>query len=320
MAFDFDVIVIGAGAAGLTASGIAANFGAKTLMIERHRMGGDCTWTGCVPSKAILKGAKIAHHMREAAAYGITEQPVEVNFKRVMERVRHIREEVYEDADRPEIYEKMGIDVRSGHARFEDAHTLILEKEGREEKVSGRYIVIAAGASAFVPPIQGLGEVPHLTNDSLFETDTLPGRLAIVGGGPIGTEMSQAFARFGSDVTVIDMGSSIMSKDDPELSGLLMEHLKKEGIRYEMNASVQQVSHTDQGIHIHLDRKGTTHTIEADALLMATGRRPNLAGLNLEAAGVAYTQRGITVNENAEPMCAIFMLWEISRVGINLPT
>ena len=297
MAYDFDVIVIGAGAAGLTASGIAANFGAKTLMVERHRMGGDCTWTGCVPSKAILKGAKIAHHMREAAAYGITEQPVEVNFKRVMERVRHIRDEVYEDADKPEIYEKMGIDVRSGDARFEDPHTVILEKEGRKEKVSGRYIVIAAGASAFVPPVSGLKQVPHFTNDSLFETDVLPERLAIVGGGPIGTEMSQAFARFGSEVTVIDKGPTIMSKDDPELSTLLMEHLKKEGVHYEMNAQVQQVSKSQEGVRIHIERGGTTHIVEADALLMATGRRPNLDGLNLEAAGVAYTQRGITVNE-----------------------
>ena len=297
MAFEFDVIVIGAGAAGLTASGIAANFGAKTLMIERHRMGGDCTWTGCVPSKAILKGAKIAHHMREASIYGITEQPVEINFQRVMERVRHIREEVYEDADRPEIYEKMGIDVRSGNARFKDAHTIIIENDGREEVVTGRYIVIAAGASAFVPPIEGIEEVPHLTNDSLFETNTLPKRLAIVGGGPIGTEMSQAFARFGSEVTVIDMGSTIMSNDDPELSNLLMEHLKKEGIHYELNAGVKRVSKQGEVVRVHVERGDTEKIIEADALLMATGRRPNIQDLNLDAAGIAFTRKGITVND-----------------------
>jgi pyruvate/2-oxoglutarate dehydrogenase complex dihydrolipoamide dehydrogenase (E3) component len=293
-----DVIVIGAGAAGLTASGIAANFGAKTLMIERHRLGGDCTWTGCVPSKAILKAAKVAHYMREAAAYGIVEQPTEVDFARVIGRVRHIREEVYEDADSPKIYERMGVDVRMGNAAFVDPHTIELAQNGKNERFSARYIVVAAGASAFVPPIEGLKEVPYLTNESLFEINDFPKRLCVVGAGPIGTEMSQAFARLGAEVTVIDRGDRIMPKDDPELAGLLLQHLRDEGIRYMMNAGVKGVYRHNGSITIEAESNGVATTVEADALLLATGRAANVAGLNLEAAGVQYTNRGIPVNES----------------------
>ncbi|MEZ4702299.1 MAG: FAD-dependent oxidoreductase [Rhodothermales bacterium] len=298
MPYTHDVIVIGGGAAGLTSSGIAANFGAKTMMIERHKLGGDCTWTGCVPSKAILKAAKVAHYMREAAAYGITDQPVDIDFAKVIGRVRHIREEVYEDADSPKIFERMGIDVRTGQAAFVDAHTIELTHAGGSDRFSARYIVIAAGASAFVPPIEGLGDVPYLTNESLFEIDAMPRRFAIVGGGPIGTEMSQAFARLGAQVTVIDRGGQIMSKDDPELAGLLQQQLSKEGVAYVMNAAVKKVYRKDGAIAIEAESGGQTRIIEADGLLLATGRAANVDGLNLEAAGVDYTKRGIPVNES----------------------
>ena len=297
MKYDFDVIVIGGGAAGLTSSGMAANFGAKTMMVERHRLGGDCTWTGCVPSKAILKAGKVAQHIRDAAKYGLMDQEVNVDFAKVMGHVRHIRDEVYEDADRPEIYENMGVEVRTGEASFVDPHTIALTNYGQTEHITSRYFVIAAGASAWTPPIPGLDEVPHYTNDSLFETDTLPERLAIIGGGPIGTEMSQAFTRLGSKVTVIDMGASIMSKDDPELAGMLMESLEKEGVSYVMNALVKRVSKEADGIHVHAEVDGKAQAVVCDALLLATGRRPNLKTLNLDAAGVAYTKFGVTVND-----------------------
>lgn len=296
MKYDFDMIVIGGGAAGLTTSGISASFGAKTLMIERHRLGGDCTWTGCVPSKTILKTAKVAHHIRHAGHYGLTDQPVPFDFRKMMARLHHIRDDIYEDADRPELYEAMGVEVRFGSARFVDAHTLEIEGPDGVARVTGRYITIAAGASAFVPPIDGLSDVPYLTNETLFEITDQPARLAIVGGGPIGTEMSQAFARLGSRVTVIEKGDTILSKDDPELATLLRERLEAEGVRYAFNASATKVSQTNGSIAIEVEQNGTHRVVEADALLLATGRRPNLDGLNLDAAGVAYTMRGITVN------------------------
>ena len=300
MAYDYDVIVIGGGAAGLTASGIAANFGAKTMMIDRARLGGDCTWSGCVPSKAILKAAKVAHHIREASAYGILDHPIKVDFPAVMRRIRHIREDVYEDADKPEIYENMGIDVVQANASFVDDHTLELVSAAESKRVSSRYFVIAAGGSAYVPPIEGLDTAPHLTNESLFEIDDFPERLAIVGGGPIGTEMSQAFQRLGSQVTLFEVGPHIMRKEDPELATMLQGYLADEGIRYKLNARVNKVVQTNGGLDISYESEGAMHTLQADKILMATGRRPNLDGLNLDAAGVIYTDRGITVNDRCK--------------------
>lgn len=297
MAYEYDVIVIGGGAAGLTASGISANFGAKTMMVERHRLGGDCTWTGCVPSKAILKAAKVAQHIREANAYGLIDASLNVDFKSVMGRVRHIRDEVYEDADRPEIYENMGIEVVSAQASFVDDHTVELLSEDGTRRVTSRYFVIAAGASAWVPPIEGLESITYLTNESLFEIDNFPDRLAIVGAGPIGSEMSQAFNRLGSDVTVIERGAQIMGKDDPELAKLLQSKLEKEGVNYLLGSGVNKVQPASNGITVSFESNGITNTLDVDQILLATGRRPNLATLNLDAAGVKYTNRGITVND-----------------------
>ncbi len=295
--FDYDMIVLGGGAAGLTTSGIAASFGAKTLMIERHRLGGDCTWTGCVPSKTLLKTARVAHHLRHASAYGLADAPVSFDFGAMMDRLHAIREEVYRDADAPELFEAMGVEVRHGHARFVDPHTIELAHDGGTDRLTGRYFTIAAGASTFVPPIDGLQEVPYLTNETLFEIDEQPARLAIVGGGPIGTEMSQAFTRLSTQVTVIEMGRTILSKDDPELTAMLRRVLEKEGVQYLFGAAAKKVAKRNGALAVTVEQDGRTTTVEADALLLATGRRPNLDGLGLEEAGVAFTKRGITVND-----------------------
>ncbi len=297
MSTDYDVIVIGGGAGGLSAAGIATNFGAKTTMIERDALGGDCTWTGCVPSKTLLKAAKVAHQARNASKYGLPDQAVDVDFEGVMEHVRSVREEVYHDADRPEIFEDMDIDVREGDAHFVDAHTVAVHRDdGTTEQVTGRYVIIATGAHPIVPPIDGLGEVDYFTNETLFEIDEQPDRLAIVGAGNIGTEMAQAFARLGTEVTVIDMLDRILSNDDPELAGMLRETLEEEGVNYVLGAQVERVAQDGEGITV-TTASDDTHTIEADALLLATGRSANVDGLNLDAAGVDCTRDGITVND-----------------------
>ncbi len=297
MTYDYDLIVIGGGAAGLTASGMGATFGAKTLMIERARLGGDCTWTGCVPSKTLLKSAGIAHHLRNAGRFGLSDAPVRVDFARVMTHLRAVRQAVYEEADAPEIYEKMGVEVRTGAARFLDAHTVEIARDGGSDRATGRFFVIAAGASAFVPPIDGLKETPHLTNETLFELDALPGRLAVVGGGPIGTEMAQAFARLGSEVTVIDMLPRLLARDDEELAALLRETLEAEGVRCVLGAGVKRIVREGGEVVITVEREGARREVRADAVLMATGRRANVDGLGLEAAGVAFTRHGVTVND-----------------------
>jgi pyruvate/2-oxoglutarate dehydrogenase complex dihydrolipoamide dehydrogenase (E3) component len=296
MAYDYDVIVIGGGAAGLTSSGLAVTLGAKTLMIEGERLGGDCTWYGCVPSKTLLKAAKVAQQSRDAEKYGLSGTELEFSFTRMMEYVRHVREEVYEEADRPEIFENLGVEVRTGYASFIDDHTISIE--GRKSwTVTGRYFVIATGAKAWVPPIPGLDSVPFLTNESLFELKEQPGKLAIVGGGPIGTEMAQAFSRLGTQVTVIDMLDRLLSKDDPEASALIQSRLSSEGVNFQLGADVNEISERAGEIAISITRGETTSIVPADALLMATGRRANISSLNLEAAGVEVGRPGIVVND-----------------------
>jgi pyruvate/2-oxoglutarate dehydrogenase complex dihydrolipoamide dehydrogenase (E3) component len=297
MSYDYDLAVIGGGAAGLTAAGLGVNLGAKTVMIEKDRLGGDCTWTGCIPSKTLLKTAKVAHQTRQASQWGLVDQEPEIDFQRVMEHVRTTRREVYEDADAPEIFEEMGVEVRTGAAHFEDPHTLKIEGERGSERLTARYVVIASGGRPFVPPIDGIGHVPYLTSETLFEIDEQPGRLAIVGGGPIGTEMAQAFTRLGTDVTVIDMGDRILGNDDPELAGMLQETLAEEGVQYVLDAQVERVTNDNGTITVHATTDAGAQTVTADALLMATGRTANVDDLNLEAAGVEYTRRGVEVDD-----------------------
>ena len=297
--FEFDSVVIGGGAAGLTASGICANFGAKTMMIEKNKLGGDCTWTGCVPSKVLLKAGKVAQQVRDAGKYGLIDGEPKIDFKKVIKHVDDVRKEVYEDADRPEIFEDMGIEVVEGEASFVNAHTIEIELPGGEKrKVTSRFFFIAAGGSAFVPPIDGIDTVDYLTNGSLFEIEDLPKELLIIGGGPIGTEMSQAFTNLGSKVTVIDMAEGIMMNDDPELTDILFEELKRQGVTYELGASVKSVSLNNGKVSVHIEIEGEEKTITGDKLLMATGRKPNLDGLGLDEAGVEYTKKGIAINNS----------------------
>lgn len=297
--FEFDSVVIGGGAAGLTASGITANFGAKTMMIEKAKLGGDCTWTGCVPSKVLLKAGKVAQQVREAGKYGLIDREPDIDFKKVIKHVDEVRKEVYEDADRPEIFEEMGIEVVEGDAKFVNAHTVEIKlNNGETRKVTSRFFFIAAGGSAFVPPIRGIESVGYLTNDSLFEINELPQELVIIGGGPIGTEMSQAFTNLGSKVTVIDMADGIMMNDDPELTDILFEELKKQGVNYELGASVKSVSETGGKVKVNIEVGGEEKVISGDKLLMATGRKPNLEGLGLDKAGVEFTKKGITINDS----------------------
>ena len=294
--FDFDLIVIGGGAAGLTASGIGASLGAKTLMIEREKLGGDCTWKGCVPSKTLLKAAKVAHHIRHASQFGLVDQEFEVDFAKVMEHVRSTREEVYEDADAPSIYEEMGIDVRFGKARFTGTHSVEIESEEGTTRLRGRYFVVAAGGRAAPPPIDGLDEVDYLTNESVFEITERPDHLAVIGAGPIGTEMAQAMRRLGARVTVIERGDRILKKDDAQLAEMLQEVLEEEGVEYVFGADVRKVSQNGK-VEVAVKQGDRRRTVEADALLVATGRKPNVENLNLEAAGVEYTKKGITVDD-----------------------
>ena len=294
----YDVLVIGGGAAGLTASGIAANFGAKTMMVEKEKLGGDCTWTGCVPSKTLIKAASVLHNAAESKKYGLDIDLGNVDTSKIMKHVDQVRREVYEDADKPEIFEAMGIDVEAGEASFVDIHRVkIVNGKGLEREITAKYIFICSGAKAFVPPIIGVDEVEILTNESMFEINKLPEKLVIVGAGPIGTEMAQSFNRLGSEVHVLDMAHRIQMNDDEELADMLLESLKKEGIHYNLGVGVDKLEKTEKGIRVYYKTGEVQSSIEANSVLMATGRRANISSLNLEAAGIKTWKGGIEVDD-----------------------
>ena len=304
MTYDVDLLVIGGGAAGLTSAGTAANLGAKTMMVERHRLGGDCTWTGCVPSKTILHAADLRARAadfldRFAASSGDGAAPAlpEVDFAAVMADVRETRREVYHDADRPEIFEDFGIEVVKGDARFTGPHAVRIEGAEGARDVTFRKAIICTGGRAAPPPIDGLSETPHLTNETLFEITERPTHLVIIGAGPIGCEMGQAFRRLGSDVTVVNRGDEILGKDDAEHAAILRGVLDSEGVQFVLGASVERVSGSDAAVTLTYSKDGDTHTVTGDRLLVATGRTPNIESLGLDAAGITYTKRGVTVDD-----------------------
>jgi len=297
--FNYDLIVIGGGSAGLTSAGIGASFGAKTAMIEGHRLGGDCTWTGCVPSKAILHVAKLINDSRKAGEFTFEKDVSKVNFKKVIEYIHRTREEIYHDADRPEIYEDMGIDVIQGYGSFRDSHTIEIKKnDGSSSIITGKKIIIAAGSKARVFPIDGLDSIEYLTNETLFELKNQPKHLAILGGGPIGVEMAQAFNRLGTKVTVIEMAPRIMPRDSEYLTTILQSKLEEEGVHVLTDSKLVKVLKNKKEINLEIDKKGEFQTLSATHLLVATGRAPNVDKLGLENAGIAYTKAGITVNDN----------------------
>jgi pyruvate/2-oxoglutarate dehydrogenase complex dihydrolipoamide dehydrogenase (E3) component len=296
--YDFDVAVIGGGSAGLTASGLAASLGARTALIERDRLGGECTWSGCVPSKALIRAAAVAHAMRTADRYGIEPAEPVIDFRRVMDAMRRTRQEIYEDADAPERVEARGVEVVESTAFFVDPHTLELGGSGRQ--IRSRYFIICAGSSPVLPRIAGLTDDLVLTNLSLFELEEQPKRLLVLGAGPVGIEMAQVFRRFGSEVTVVEQGEEILPNDEPECAAIVRGALEREGVRFHLSSTIDEVGRDERGPFASVSSGDRWTTVRFDRVLVATGRRPNIDGLALEAAGVAYNERGITVNHSGQ--------------------
>ncbi len=285
----YDVIVIGGGAAGLTASAVIGGLGKKVALIERERLGGDCTWTGCVPSKALLKVAKTAHAIRTAEAYGITVNPPTVDMGAVREHLRHVIQEVYQH-ETPEETAKRDIEVVIGEAKFIDAQMI----QVGERRMQAKKFIIATGGRAAVPPIPGLDGVPYKTNATLFDNDRLPAHLLIMGAGPIGMEMGQAYVRLGAHVTII--GDQVMPRDEPEAVAVLKKVFASEGVTI-IETMVTEVKSDGNTIVLTL-KNG--QTVRGDMLLVAVGRTPNVDTLDLEKAGVTYTKQGIAVNAHLQ--------------------
>ncbi|MEE9234463.1 MAG: FAD-dependent oxidoreductase [Candidatus Acidoferrales bacterium] len=298
MGYDYDMVVIGGGAAGLTAAGISATLGAKTALIEKAKLGGDCTWTGCVPSKTLLRAAKVAHTFRTADRYGLPPATPQVRLAEVMRHVREIQNQIYEEVDAPPNLESLGVTVLHARAWFRDPHTVSIceEEAGKERQLTSRYFVVAAGSVAAIPPVDGLDRVDYLTNETLFSLTELPRRLIVVGAGPLGTEMAQAFRRLGSEVVVVAADPVILPRDDGELSEKLKEALMGEGIVYQLGAFLKKVEQSGGRLRVTAERDGQALTVEGDAVLISIGRRPKVEGLHLDAAGVEFDKKGIKVN------------------------
>ncbi|MCU0464030.1 MAG: FAD-dependent oxidoreductase [Anaerolineae bacterium] len=286
--YDYDLAIIGGGTAGLLASTTAKLMGAKAVLIEGERIGGDCTWTGCVPSKTLIASAKAAHAARHSASYGIHTDGVRVDFAAVMQRVRDTVHHIYAD-ESPDVLRADGIEVIEAYARFTDPHTLALS-DGKT--LTARSFILATGASPIVPP--AFASVPHLTNRTLFDLTTQPRHLIILGGGPIGCEMAQAFTRLGTTVTLIDQAPRLLLRDDAESAALVMESLQSEGVTVKLGVKATSATGTPGDITLTLENGETIH---GDALLLALGRRPNVQKMELELAGVELDTSGKLITQ-----------------------
>jgi pyruvate/2-oxoglutarate dehydrogenase complex dihydrolipoamide dehydrogenase (E3) component len=282
-----DLCVIGAGSGGLAVAAGAAQMGAAVVLVERGAMGGDCLNYGCVPSKSLLAVASVAHHWRRGAAFGIAYAPPKIDFTGVADSVQQVIADIAPN-DSAERFEGLGVTVLRAEARFTSPRTM---RAGSEE-IRPRRFVIATGSQPAIPAIPGLANIPYLTNETVFANRELPKHLIVIGGGPIGIEMAQAHCRLGARVTVLDIGP-LLPRDDPELGAMLAERLSSEGVACRPGVKIAAVEGDHGIIRVRL---ASGEEIDGSHLLVAAGRRPTVAALDLPAAGIASTANGITVD------------------------
>lgn len=290
----YNLVVIGGGTAGLVTAAGAAGLGARVALVERALLGGDCLNVGCVPSKSIIRSSRVCAEIRDAHQFGIfIPQQAEADFPAVMERLRRIRAGISHH-DSAQRFKSLGIDVFLGEARFSGQDTV----EVGGNTLRFKRAVIATGARAVAPPIEGLHNAGFLTNETIFNLTELPKRLLVIGGGPIGCELAQAFSRLGSDVTIVEVGSQFLSREDPDAAAILAQSLKQDGINILLNTAVERVVKMGQEKLVTLTINGITETLMVDEVLVGVGRAPNVEGLNLEGVGVKFDKRrGVEVND-----------------------
>ncbi len=290
----YHLVVVGAGTAGLVSAIGAAGLGAKVALVERQLMGGDCLNVGCVPSKALIASSRVAAMARLAAEFGVNVAgDVTVDFAAVMQRMRRLRADIspHDSAAR---FRDQGVDVFLGHGTFTSPN--LIEVDGQSLRF--KKAVITTGARAAAPPIAGLDQVDYLTNETLFTLTELPQRLAVIGGGPIGCEMAQAFARFGAQVTLLESASKVLSREDPDAAAIVERAMVADGVKLHVNCRIDAVGQGDLGKMIAITCGGQQQRIDCDAILIAAGRRPNVEGLGLDKAGVEYDEKsGVTVDD-----------------------
>ncbi len=295
--FDRNLVVIGAGSAGLVSAYIAAAVKAKVTLIEKHKMGGDCLNTGCVPSKALIKSAKVLATLKRAKQLGLQSASAEFDFAGIMERVQRVIRTV-EPHDSVERYAGLGVECIEGDARITSPYTVEVRNAAGTRTLTTRAIVIAAGANPFVPPIPGIEHAGYLTSDTVWNLRELPRRLVVLGGGPIGSELAQCFARFGAEVTQVEMLPRLLIREDPEISGMVAEQFRKEGIKVLASHTAKQCAVEGGEKVLICEHGGKEVRVPFDALLCAVGRVANTKGYGLEKLGIPVTRtRTVEVNE-----------------------
>lgn len=288
---DVDLCVIGAGAAGLSVTAGAAQLGLNVVLVEKGLMGGDCLNYGCVPSKALLSAGKAAYHARHAGHLGVRATPT-VDFGAAMDHVHRAIANIT-PMDTVARYEGFGAKVLQGTARFVDADTVVVDD--LDTRIRAHRFVVATGSRPLVPPIDGLADVPYLTNETVFENRECPRHLVVIGAGPIGLEMAQAHRRLGAEVTVVEAVRAF-GKDDPECAEIVLKQLRGEGIRLLIGAKAKKAVRGGQGVLLTVEQGGAEETLDASHVLVAAGRTPVLDTLDLDAAGVKHTKQGIAVD------------------------
>ncbi len=285
----YDLVIIGGGVGGLSVASASARLGASVALVEKRALGGDCLYHGCVPSKALIRAATASYEMRRAGRFGVLTDNIRVDYRRVMERVREVIEKIGEE-DSPERFRKMGVDVFIGSGSFEDPRTFLLEGT----RLRGRRFVIATGSGPQRPPVEGLDGVTYQTNLTIFDLDHLPRSMVVLGGGPIGVEMAQAFQRLGCQTTLLEREEYVLGKEDPEVSQLLEEQLAADGVRILTRHRAVKVEVDENGFkRVHtLGPWGEESVAKGEELLVGAGRKANTEGLNLKAAGVETDEQG----------------------------
>ncbi|WP_323753384.1 FAD-dependent oxidoreductase [Marinobacter sp.] len=290
--FDYNLLVIGGGAGGLVSAYIGAAVKAKVALIEKHKMGGDCLNTGCVPSKALIRSAKAADTLRHADRYGLESVPVQASFKRIMSRVKNIIAQV-EPHDSPERYQQLGVDCIAGEASFVSPWELeVRHNDGRTERLTARSIIVATGGKPALPPIPGLDAMAPLTSDNLWDLQEQPQRLLVLGGGPIGSELAHAFARLGSQVVQVERGDRLLAREDGDVSAVVKAQFEADGIDVRLQHAAAEFCVEDGEKVAYCDHNGERVRIPFDQVLVALGRAANTSGLNLERIGVETLPNG----------------------------
>lgn len=291
MAVEYDIVIIGGGSGGLVVASAAAQLKAKVALVEKDRLGGDCLWFGCVPSKSLLHASRIAYEVKTGSRFGIYTAPPDIQFSEAIAHVQKVISTI-QPHDSPEHFEGLGVEVIFGEGQFKDKKTFTVN--GRDLKA--RAFVVSTGSRPQVPPIEGIKEAGFLTNEQVFSLKERPESLAVIGAGPIGCELGQALHRLGSQVTLISSRDRILPKEDPEAALVVEKQLEKEGIKIIKEKRAQKVEIIDGKKHLWVGEE----KVIVDEILVSSGRVPNVDSLNLEAAGVEYTEKGIVINEKLQ--------------------